>query len=256
MVLLISGCLGSGKSLLCRLCNTHPEIKIRDDFHSFDQLDVSYLEHVRALRIRSRNTKLWHYRHWGAIALYLTLIWLRSLRDGQVGAHDVEAVLRRLSPSASVVGDAYAKYAFNLEKLVGVAGIRQVVIYRDCRDVAATIEKRLKGTWYSYLHSPEPPAWIESIATPVRVAETWLGHIRAMEKHRDNVYLIRYEDLVADPQMVLAQLGHWLGVDPDQFQSDFIHTDEVGAYEQILSEQDVADILRITGPTLEQLGHA
>ena len=257
MALLISGHFGSGKSLLRKVCNTHPEINITDEFHSFDQIDVPYSEHVHALKLRSSTTRLWHYKHWGWLALYLSLIWMRSLRDGLVSANDVEVVLSRLDRRrASIVGDAYVRYTLNLGQLVAIPGLKLVVIYRDCRDIAATIEERLRRKkWYSFLHSPEPPAWIERLATPQRVAESWLLHIEAMEKHRDSVYLIRYEDLVAQPQRVLTELGNWLGVNPNQFEYDFTHADEVGAYEQVLTGQEVADILTIAGPTLERLGY-
>lgn len=76
-----------------------------------------------------------------------------------------------------------------------------------------------------------------------------------MERHRDTVYIIRYEDLVTDPQAVLTPFGRWLGVDPYKFKYDFVHTNGIGYYKQVLSEREVADILAIAGPTMERLGY-
>ncbi|MFC1976191.1 hypothetical protein ACFLXQ_07315 [Chloroflexota bacterium] len=43
-----------------------------------------------------------------------------------------------------------------------------------------------------------------------------------MEYVADRVHLIRYEDLVTQPQPVLETLGRWLGVDPTSFRSQMI----------------------------------
>ena len=66
---------------------------------------------------------------------------------------------------------------------------------------------------------------------------------------------MRYEDLVADGRTVLAAFGNWLGVDPQGFRHQMIDTAWVGEYKQTLSNDEIASIMRIAGPTMERLGY-
>ena len=162
----------------------------------------------------------------------------------------VETVLRRIFPTAVVVGDVDAYYSLNLEKFVGVLGLSIAIVYRDCRDVAATMARRFN----LQLRRRERP-WAKIMDTSMKLAKTWVNAIEVMERYTDQIHMIRYEELVTNPESVLEAFGNWLDVDPQGFKSQIIHSDKVGEYKQGLSEKEVSDIIMVAGPTLKRLGY-
>ncbi len=162
----------------------------------------------------------------------------------------VETVLRRIFPAAGVVGDVDAYYSLNLEKFVGVLGLSIAIVYRDCRDVAAT----MAGRFNLQLRRREWP-WAKIMDTSMKLAKTWVNAIEVMERYTDQIHMIRYEELVTNPESVLEALGNWLDVDPQGFKSQILHSDKVGEYKRGLSEKEVSDIIVVAGPTLERLGY-
>lgn len=255
MALVIGGHMGSGKSVLRKALYLHPDIVMTESFGNFRKVDVSYQQHVKALRLRWRYPS--HYYPLSPVfaARYLGMIGFRSLQKRRVHACDIEAVLKRMFPHALVVGDVFSTYGRILDQRVNDPCLQHVIVYRDCRDVAAAMKKHLKGSWGVPPHKSKGERWMRKIETAEKVAHHWLHYIQAMERHRDKLYLIRYEDLASDPEAVLIPFGRWLGVDPEQFQYDFIHTNSVGDYRRFLSKEDVAEILAVAGPTMERLGY-
>jgi len=245
--------MGSGKSVFRKIVNSHPNIELTDDFGTFSKIDVSYRHHVKGLKLKWRSNKDPNYYplSWMSTVRYLAMILLRSLGNGKVGALEVEIVLKEIFPHASVVGDTFGQYALNLDRVLNAPSLNRVVVYRDCRDVAAHIRRRWNGVWRA-----QAGPWItHNVGTHDKVARHWLKYIRMMEKHSDSIYKIRYEDLVTDPKTVLTQFAQWLGVDPCQFNNGFIHADDVGDYKRVLSEHEVNDILAIAGSDMERLGY-
>lgn len=47
----------------------------------------------------------------------------------------------------------------------------------------------------------------------VSIVEHWYKHVRGWEAH-DDIYYLRYENLMTRPSATLAQLGDWLGIEP------------------------------------------
>lgn len=253
MAVIIGGHHRSGTTLLLRLCNSHPDIRITPEFRNFYNLDVSYSRHVRGLRknwyrsaLVPRNVP--HSRVRGLLFLIRYLIELLPHRSTLIGAREVEAALRRIFPRVTLVGDKYPEHVFRLDRLSRVPGLFRVIIYRDCRDVARSAvdlsRTRWRGTSLA-LH----------MGTVEKVAKRWVHAIEMMERHADRVHVIRYEDLVADPRPVLEALGARLGVDPQGFRRQIVHSRSVGKYRQGLSTQELRDIITIAGPTMERYGY-
>jgi len=180
--------------------------------------------------------------------LFRYLIGLRCYRNTLIGAREVEAVLRRLFPHATIVGDKFPLYVFDLDKLVTVPDLFRVIIYRDCRDVTRSALEMSRTKWRGR-------RFAERLGTAEKVAREWVRAIELMERHADQVHVIRYEELVAAPQPVLEALGKYLGVDPQGFRHQRIHVTSVGKYRQGLSEHDLRDVIAIAGPTMERLGY-
>ena len=87
------------------------------------------------------------------------------------------------------------------------------------------------------------------------MAKRWVESIKLIENYQDRILLVRYEDFVIDPQLVLENLGQELGIDPAVFSMMDVHTDSIGKYLLELSEDEIRIIETIVGPTLERMGY-
>ncbi len=253
MALIIGGHHRSGTTLLQRLCNSHPDVRITPEFRNFFNLDVSYSRHVRGLRKNWYRSSLVPRglpfpRVRSLIFLIRYLIELQRYRSTLIGAREVEAVLRRIFPHATLVGDKYPEHVFRLDRLSSVPGLFRVIIYRDCRDVARSAVELSRTRWRG-THLAQQMGTVE------QVAKRWVRAMEMMERHANQVYVIRYEDLVADHRPVLEALGKRLDVDPQGFRHPMVHSGSVGKYRQLLSEQELRDIITIAGPTMERYGY-
>jgi len=255
--LIICGHPRSGTTMLTRVFNSHPDILLTMEFNNFHQLDVPYTTHVRALRMnwikrsivrmQGRNGRLIG-RFDSAIFVARYLIGLYRYQGELIDASIVTAVLHHIFPRVSIVGDKRPPYVFDLDKLATIEGLARVVIYRDCRDVTSSFMQKARTDWR---YRPV----VKGLDTAGKVAKRWVSAIELMERHADKVHMIHYEDLVTNPRPVLKALGDWLGVDPEGFRPGIIRAGSVGKYRRGLSEQEVADILAVAGPTMERLGY-
>jgi hypothetical protein len=83
----------------------------------------------------------------------------------------------------------------------------------------------------------------------------WVQSIEAMERHRDHLYCIRYEDLVRQPQLELNTLAGWLGVRPDGFPAHLVHDASVGKHRAGLTPVELEQVMEVAGPTLARMGY-
>jgi len=144
MVLLIGGHARSGTTMLWKLCNGHPDIRLTYEFREFYALGKPFreyehemLEHMRyrgiyenrVLGLPDTSNKLLRGMNilsgYGFAARYL--FGLRRYRMAPIDSAAVEATLKGLFPHARVVGDKYPNYVFMLDKLTGI-GDRWVIM--------------------------------------------------------------------------------------------------------------------------------
>ncbi len=167
--LIIGGHPRSGTTILNRLCQLHPDIAMTGEFRSFLRLNVPYLEYARGLRMD------WYRRgivsHAGRRAPtrakllslgFLTVFLGRLLLKarGPIGVQEVGWALHGIFPHAKLVGDKYPRYVFSLEDLVREEHLKQVIIYRDGRDVVSSYlqwSRQLGRTWISSAGTPRTP---------------------------------------------------------------------------------------------------
>jgi len=258
--LLVGGLHGSGKSLLWNLCQTHPQIVLTEEFYNFLKLDVSYAEHVPIVRDRLRSDrapilidkgKVFLKRQRLANIAFLARYWLglQPFRYKVITSEVVQDVLHRIFPKATVVGDVGPNY--HVDRLVHIRPSLPVVMYRDCRDVAAQIAWKFRRQ----LRRPNVPEWLQKRDSAEKVARLWVQSTELMEQHAGSVYRIRYEDLAADPQKTLAAFGERIGIDPYRFQSRIAQANKIGMYKQHLSSKEVGEIIEVAGPIMERLGY-
>ena len=233
---------------------------LTEEFYNFLKLDVSYGEHIPIVRDRLRSDrapilidkdKFFLKRQRLANIAFLARYWLglQPFRYKLITSEVVNDVLHRIFPQATVVGDVGPNY--HVDRLVNFRTTSPVVVYRDCRDVAAMIASKFGRN----LYQPNVPEWLQKRDNPEKVARLWVGSVEMMNQHADKLYTMRYEDMVTNPQKTISAFGKWLGVNPDSFPIHLIHTNKVGMYKQHLSRKDVADILAIAGPTMERFGY-
>ncbi len=254
--LIICGHPRSGTSLLNRLCNAHPAIAMTFEFRSFWALDVPYSEHVWAIRknwvkrpivrIPGERGKL---RACTNSAVFLTryLTGLLGFGRWQVDVSMVTDVLHQIFPWASIVGDKKPNYILCLDRLLSFEALSCLVIYRDARDVVSSVlQKSRTRPWNN--------TW-RRLNTAEKAAQSWVSAIETMQRHADSVYPICYEDLVTEPQYVLKLLGNWLAVDPLGFRQRGVHAKSVGKHTSGLSQQALATVMEVAGPTMARLGY-
>lgn len=253
MVLLIGGHIRSGTLLLRELCNSHPEMAVTNEFNIFSGLGKTYSEHSRILlkrlwgrAIRNKTRWRWHLHSFTFGARYLFN--LRRLRNGLIDVKAIESTLKSIFPEVSIVGDKTPSYVFLLDEFAGSCGISCVIIFRDCRDVTSSVLERVRAKWHK-------GPWSQTVDTAEKVAKRWVHSIELMERHKEKIYIVRYEDLVREPRRELEALGRWIGVDSAGFPKEIIRDDSVGKHKTGLTDEQLKTVMEIAGPTMARLGY-
>jgi len=244
--------------MLQELCNGHPEMTITFEFGNFLHMELPLGQYRRRMLRR-----LWRTKHRSVLAPHATrprdrvaslLFGLRFLRamgrchNDVVTVDSVGRTLRRFFPVVPVIGDKYPGYVFNLDSLVGQPDLRCVIIYRNCLDVASSALIQYRTRWHT-------KPWSHKFATAGDIAWHWLKAIESMERHANDLFIIRYEELVAAPREQMDALAEWLAVDPAGFQAEKIHAASLNKHRRGLDEKERATVIQIAGPTMERLGY-
>lgn len=267
-LLLIGGRPRSGTTLLRDLCDAHPDITLTHEFGTFAALDEPY--HAYRKRILSKwraqpilqcrtfrplptmsRSRRWAISTRGHLFAIRYLRKIRRYRPGCIDLSAVEATLREVFPGASIVGDKTPEYVHLLDKLAPTSGLSSVMIYRDCRDVTSSHLKLARTSWSNQW-------WIRDQDTAEKVAKLWVTAVDTMERHRDRIHIVRYEDLVREPRRELTALAEWVGVDPAGFSEGTwksVRDDGIGKHRSSLSEQELKAVMDIAGPTMARLGY-
>lgn len=267
-LLLIGGRPRSGTTLLRDLCDAHPDIALTHEFGTFLALNEPYdvyreeilqrwreqrIMHCRIRRSGSRKGRVWRWAismrgHAFAIR-YLDKI--RRYRPGPIDLPAVETTLREVFPRAGVVGDKMPDYVHMLDTLAWTTGLACVMLYRDCRDVTSSHLKLARTRWRNQ-------RWIQQQDTAEKVARRWVEALETIERQRDRIHVVRYEDLVREPRRELTALAEWLGVDPAGFTERSIRNvrdTSIGKHQDGLSESELEAVMNIAGPTMARFGY-
>lgn len=268
--LVIAGMPRSGTTMLQRLCHHHPQMRVTKEFGNYGFIGDPLSSYMRRTvsRIREINGRWRIVGTPGQVPTALveklrfrgvnhvinmrtaTVHLLRLARQGNgpVTLSALVAEAHRNDPETRVVGDKLPQYIFMMDRFVELTGLRRLVIYRDCRDVTSSYLLMARTKW-----SNRP--WIHDTDTAEKIARNWVYAIEIMERHADDLFIIRYEDLVGDPQSELRRLAEWLDVDPRGFNAKKVSGSSVGKYRQGLTDRDLDDVLRVAGPALERLNY-
>lgn len=258
--MVIAGMPRSGTTLLRRLCNNHPQMRVTNEFSNFafvgDPLPVYAARAAkRVLEINGASRIIGKYgtrttNYLGNVrAVTAHLLHLARMGVGRVTLSAIVAEAHEAAPGALVVGDKMPPYIFMMDRLVLLPGLRRVVIYRDCRDVTSSFLRMARTRWRLRL-------WVRELNTAERIALRWVRAIEIMERHVEHLFAIRYEDLVGNPGSELQRLAEWLRVESSGFDAKLVSESSVGKYRQGLTAQELDDVLRVAGPTLERLKYS
>ena len=263
MVLLIGGHPRSGTTLLRNLCNGHPDMVVTHEFGNFQYLGTPCKEYMLQMLKRLWDKGILENRFllWPGIdqrwmkganilrahvfaARYLFNI--HKFKREIIDVPTIEAALRSIFPKTLIVGDKLPDYVFSLNELAETSGLSCLIIYRDCRDVTSSVLEKTRTTWRNKM-------WVKDFDTTEKIARRWVLAIEQMERYKDNVHIVRYEDLVHHPERELVALGKWLGVDPAGFPTAMVQNTGIGKYKRALTDEELATVMEIAGPTMERL---
>lgn len=256
--MVICGHPRSGTTLLNRICDEHPDIKMTFEFGNFQFIGISYSKYMKKIfkrwRIKRRSTVLWHYQDLSKNRLYSDLFIIRYLfkiyknNTGIVDLSAIEQALYSIFPEVSIVGDKFPGYFRNLDQFSKLDGLYRLVIYRDCRDVVRSVLDECRTSWRN-------KKFAERLNSPRKAAINWVNAIEAMERNNDKIFKIRYEDFVQNSDNVFSGLGEWLDIDPSGFKSNIIRDTSIGKYKKELSGKDLETIIEIAGPAMKRCGY-
>lgn len=253
MPLIITGHQRSGTTLLARLLNAHPEVRITGEFGNFLEVGAPRGRYVR------RQLKRWGgivVRGWRRNVMIqsnrFVLQYLQQIAGGGADGVTVEVIekaLHELLPGAKVVGDKYPEYIWSLDNLAANEGLSILVIYRDCRDVTSSTLLRARTDWRRM------PLFVRKLDTAEKVARRWVRAIELMEAHRAKIFMLRYEELVTTPSEQMGRIAEWLGIDRPGFDVQHISDRSIGKYRRGLTPAEIDTVMEIAGPTMARIGY-
>jgi hypothetical protein len=251
-LLIIGGHQRSGTTLLNKLCNFHPDMRMTMEFRMFAALNTPYTDYIGSLRrdwfkrpivmlreTHSRKRQLLASAWF--LAQYQTRLLPYHFRGQVIDAEAIRQALAAIFPGKRIVGDKYPRYYNNLDELAHIPDCYRVFIYRDGRDVVAS--------WYARFGARGAKM------TLAEVAGRWVRVVEAMERNADYVHIIRYEALVTQPRPVMSALADYLGVDVEGFKLNQIHESSIGKHRQTLTAAQLAEVMTVAEPTLKRLGY-
>lgn len=264
-MLLISGHQRSGTTLLRRVCDGHPQMKVANEFGCFADvgLTVPQAWAARWAQWRLVNGR-WAfnsqfathpYRHWHN--LWFTVgycLRLAQVVRGQATVADVgHALQKQWGGETAVSGDKLPQYMPLLPRLLSHRDVKVIIIYRDCRDVTSSFLEKVRTVW-------QTRAWASELDTAEKIARNWVAQIEQMEQLAAKyapvqVHLVQYEQLVSEPQLVLNEVAAWLGISPVGFPLQQVRASSIGKYQQGLTEDELAQIEAVAGATMRRLGY-
>ena len=125
--------------------------------------------------------------------------------------------------------------------------IRCIFVYRDPRDVVSSTLEKTRGAW----RRGHP----EVMRDPAHLARRWVNMMEAMERCRDDLLVVRYEDFVTDPTLTFEQLGEWLDVEPEGFDRAPVNAGNIGKYRQGLTQPELSDVVAVAGSAMQRYGY-
>ena len=255
--LAVAGHPRSGTTLLNRILNTHPDLLTTFEMRNLPIENEPFGRYYKRIRknwwkrrliIHKQSSSSRLQKLHNAVFFYRYIFEMRLAARNGVNFDMMMHRFHNIYPQIKVFGDKHPQfYLKRLEDIIQNDRIKTIIIYRDARDV---VRSALHRSWNGNN--------AEIFSKADSAAESWVQSIEKMEAYAAHVHIIRYEDLVTDPQTVVYGVGEMLGIDPELFQTNMIKTDRIGKHQHSknsLSEAQIAAVHDVAGSTLKRLGY-
>jgi len=262
MGIIITGHQRSGTSLLRLILDTHPDIRLTAEFGCYLVLGTSFRNHSRfifrrwwdrrnnaffrnQLAQQDKAKDIYFAKNLRFISRYLASLYRQEV-DTISSAAVTNALKSALSDCAHA-GDKHPDYTFQLDRLAGDPDIKTIVIIRDARDVVSSSVEKGRGAWRN--------SWPAEMRDVEAVARRWINMVDAVDRNRDSMHVVYYEQLVNNPEIVLSRLAPFIGVDGKRFNCSLVHANSIGKYQQGLSPSELTQVLAIAGEHMRASGY-
>lgn len=255
MPVIITGQERSGTTLLRNLCNAHPDMALTMEFGNFLELGNSLREYSAFIRKQQKINRHRSFLVQGAREqIWFEIFksrrfvrrYLKKLTELNCDIVDVEAVdetLKRIFSQATIVGDKLPYYIRRMDKLVGQPNLKKIVIYRDCRDVVSSTLQMVRTHW-------SKREFTKDIDSAEKVAKRWVSAIEQMETYQEELYIIRYEDMISNPAQSIERLSRFLEIKSEGFPKEMIENRGEKRYLEFLTRKELEIIDEISGEYL------
>lgn len=246
-----------GTSLLHHVLDSHPRVQLMAlETRALRYADFATWAHAAAVHQVSLSTlrRTINRRFRRQIMRYLWHI-VRGHAPGELTT--VDRIHRGLAaalgtPGCAYVGDKYPDYVLQYPQFVHRPNTKCVFVYRDARDVVASIHHRIhRGDWRNR-------TWARKYNTIEKATDYWLAIMQAFHDLRQletNALTVRYEDLVRETTATVAAIGQHLGLPADGFDAALPQASSIGRYRERLTAPQLDVIERRAGAMMERWGY-
>ena len=256
-LLVVGGVARGGTEMLSALLNSHHQIHLMSrELRALRYCNLATWAHLAAVhqaflnplnRVRDQRFRRQVYRYLWAI--------MRGHRLSEQTTLDrIHGALASALADGSTryVGDKYPDYAFLYPQYIHRRNTRCIFIYRDARDVVASLLARLRrGDW-------RQRGWARQFDTIPKATEYWLAVMNVLQdltRLESNALVIRYEDLVLETQQTVGTIAGHLEVAAAGFDSGIPTSSSIGRYRGRLTPDEIQTVERLAGPMMATWGY-
>jgi hypothetical protein len=244
-LLVVGGTMRGGTTLLRDILHSHPAIQLTElELRALRYADMTTWAHAAAVHqgsIASIN-RIQSRRFRGQVFRYLRDIFRgHGLRELTTVDRIHRAFVAALADGKQTryVGDKYPDYVLQYPQFIHRADTRCIFIYRDPRDVVASIVDRIqRGDWQRY-------KWAARYNTVEKATDYWLTIMQAifdLQRLDTNVLVLRYESLVTKPAEGIAEIASHLELPAEGFDARLPTDSSIGRYRERLTLPQVSEI--------------